>query len=365
MRIADVIAHLENYAAPALQEHYDNAGLVVGDPQVECTGILVSLDVTEAVVAEAKAKNCNLVVSHHPIIFKGIKKLNGKDFVERTVISAIKNDIALYAIHTNLDNVLNGVNGKIADILHLQHRKVLLEKEGHLRKLVTFCPVADAEKVRKAIFAGGAGAIGNYSGCSFNIKGEGTFKAEANADPYVGEIGERHHEDEVRIEVIFPAYAQKVIIKNLLEAHPYEEVAYYISELLNTEKYTGSGLIGILEEKMDEVEFLKQVKNSLNVPVIRHTKITNKKVKKVAICGGAGIFLLPVAKAVGADIFITSDIKYHEYFDADGQILLADVGHFESEQFTVNLLAEYLQEKIPNFAVLKTELSTNPVHYLV
>lgn len=365
MKIAEVIAALENWAPPQLQEEYDNAGLIVGDKQQECDGILVSLDVTEEIVVEAKRKNCNLIVAHHPIIFKGIKKLNGKDFVERTVIFAIKNDIAIYAIHTNLDNVSHGVNAKLASLFHLKDCKVLLEKENHLRKLITFAPLDVAEKIRTALFEGGAGAIGKYNECSFNIEGKGTFKAGEDADPFVGEIGERHSEKEVRIEVIFPTFTQNRLMKKLREAHPYEEIAYYISPLLNTESDTGSGLVGTLENEMEEQEFLFMVKNVLKVPVIKHTKFLNKKIKKVAICGGAGFFLLPVAKAAKADVFLTSDIKYHEYFEADSQILLADVGHFESEQFTIELLANFLQEKFLNFAVLKTELSTNPVQYLI
>lgn len=365
MKIKEIYKYLESIAPLSFQESYDNAGLLIGNEETECTGILISLDVTEAIVEEALQKKCNLIVSHHPIIFKGIKKLNGKNYVERTVISAIKNDIAVYATHTNLDNVLDGVNKKIAEKLGLQNCSTLLPKEQTLQKLVTFSPVNNADAVRNALFQAGAGAIGKYDECSFNINGSGTFRANEGSQPYVGKIGESHVENEVRIEVIFPSFLQKKIIQSLKAAHPYEEVAFYIHALENVQENIGSGLIGELQEDTTETQLLSKVKTDFHLSVIKHTPLLNKPVRKIAVCGGTGIFLLNNALAAGAQVYITSDIKYHEFFDADVQILLADIGHYESEQFTTELLAELLQQKFPNFAVRKTEMNTNPVIYFM
>jgi dinuclear metal center YbgI/SA1388 family protein len=365
MKISEIIQFLEAVAPPRFQESYDNAGLLMGDKEKTCSGIIVALDVTEEIIEEAAQKNCNLIVAHHPIIFRGIKKLTGNNIVERTVILAIKKEVAIYAIHTNLDNVLHGVNKKIAEKLHLTNCKVLLPKEGTLKKLVTFAPSKNAEEVRDALFKAGAGTIGNYNECSFNIEGKGTFKPLEGSDPYAGKIGERHLEEEVRIEVIFPEYFENQLINSLKNAHPYEEVAYDIYSLSNVRDDVGSGLIGELEESTASKQFLNILKEKFGIPAIKHTKILKKEIKKVALCGGAGFFLLPQAISSGADIFVTSDIKYHEYFDADNRILLADIGHYESEQFTIELIAEILQKKLPNFAVLKTEINTNPVSYFI
>ena len=363
MKINDVIKSLENIAPLSLQESYDNAGLIIGNPEDECTGIITSLDVTEAIIKEAIQKKCNLIVAHHPLIFKGLKKLNGENYVERTVIAAIKNNIAIYAIHTNLDNIIEGVNKKIAEKLNLQNCRVLLPKEGTLKKLVTFSPRENVDEVRNALFEAGAGAIGKYDECSFNLEGKGTFKANEGSDPYVGKIGERHTESETRIEVIFPGFLQYQIVKSLKEVHPYEEVAYDIYALENQRDDIGSGLIGEFPESISEEELLKLLKSTFGLSVVKHTPFLEKKISKVALCGGAGFFLLPNSIAAGAQVYITSDIKYHEFFDADNKILLADIGHYESEQFTIGLIAELLQQKFPNFAVLKTEIITNPVHY--
>lgn len=363
MKIKEITGHLENLAPLSLQESYDNAGLLVGDKEWECSGIIVSLDVTEEVVAEALKKNCNLIVAHHPILYKGLKKLNGNNYVERTIISAIKNNIAIYAIHTNLDNIIEGVNRRIAEKLSLQNCKVLLPKPGTLKKLVTFSPTENAEEVRSGLFKAGAGAIGNYNECSFNLQGEGTFQAMEGSNPHLGEIGKRHVENETRIEVIFPAGKENKIINALKECHPYEEVAWYMSSLDNWQDGRGSGLVGNLEQEMDENELLALLKKEFGLSVIKHTPFLNKKVNRIAVCGGSGFFLLPHAQAAGVQVYITADVKYHEFFDANGTILLADIGHYESEQFTINLLTEFLQQKFPNFAVQKTEINTNPVNY--
>jgi dinuclear metal center YbgI/SA1388 family protein len=365
MKINEVITALEAFAAPSLQEDYDNAGLIIGTPDHECSGVLVTLDVTEDVIGEAIQKKCNLIVAHHPVIFKGLKKINGKNYVERCVIAAIKNDIAVFAIHTNLDNIGNGVNQKIAQKLKLENTKVLLAKHGMLKKLVTFAPEKNAEQVRNALFTAGAGMVGRYSECSFNVEGLGTFKAGEEAKPYVGSIGERHQENETRIEIIFPGYLQNQIVQSLNESHPYEEVAYDIYELSNHYQDIGSGLVGDFPEPVSEGDLLLILKEAFNIPVIRHTRFLNRKITRAAVCGGAGSFLLPAAKSSGAGVYITSDVKYHEFFDAEGAILLADIGHYESEQFTIGLLADILREKFRNFAVLKTEILTNPVNYFM
>jgi dinuclear metal center YbgI/SA1388 family protein len=365
MKIKDVIAVLETLAPPFLQEGYDNAGLITGDENAACTGILVSLDATTAVVDEARGKGCNLIVSHHPIIFSGLKRITGKNYVQKAVIKAIKNDIALYAIHTNLDNIVNGVNGKIADLLELKNFSILAPKANQMKKLYTFVPVSNADKVRQSIFDAGGGHIGNYEECSFNAEGYGTFKGALDTNPYAGKPGELHRENEMKIEVIFPAWLEGNILKNLLAAHPYEEVAYDIISLDNRLSSIGSGIIGELKEPLDELAFLETLKIKFKLKVIKHTGLLNKQISKVALCGGAGSFLISSSLAAGADIFITSDIKYHEFFDANDKMVVADIGHYESEQFTINLLQEFLEQKFPTFAVLKTAVNTNPVRYFL
>jgi len=363
MKVQDITSFLEKIAPSSFQENYDNAGLITGNADWECTGVITALDATEAVVLEAIKKKCNLIVAHHPIIFSGLKKINGKNYVEQTIITAIKNDIAIYAIHTNLDNVLQGVNGKIADAIGLINRQVLQPKNNLLKKLFTFVPIEHAEKVRNAIFAAGGGQISNYSECSFNAEGTGTYKAGEGTNPFTGKIGERHSEPEIKMEIIFPAWLEKGICSAMIAAHPYEEVAYDIIQLENTSLQVGSGLVGELPEPVSEAVFLSDIKRIFNILVIKHTALTGRKVKKVALCGGAGSFLIGAASAAGADFYISSDIKYHEFFDANGKLVVADIGHYESEQFTIGLLSEFLQQKFPTFAVLKTGVVTNPVNY--
>ncbi len=365
MKINDIISFLESTAHPSLQEHYDNAGLITGDAGWECNGIICSLDATEDVVNDAIAKKCNLIVAHHPIIFGGLKKINGKNYIEKAVIAAIKNDIAIYAIHTNLDNVLHGVNGRMAEMLGLKNVSILAQKENTLKKVFTFAPVDKAEQVRNAIFMAGGGHIGNYSEVSFNAEGTGIFKAGEGANPYVGQVGKLYQEKEIKIEVIIPAFLESKIAAAMIAAHPYEEVAYDVVSLTNTNQQVGSGVIGELPDAIDEKQLLTQLKQVFKVPVVRHTVLLSKPIKKVAVCGGAGSFLISKALASGADVFITADIKYHEVFDANSRMLIADIGHYESEQFTINLLQEILEQKFPTFAVLKTEVKTNPVNYFL
>lgn len=363
MKILDLITVIEKYAAPELQEDYDNAGLITGNSSWNCTGAMCTLDVTLEVLQEAKQKNCNLIVAHHPIIFKGLKKINGKTYVEQVIIEAIKNDIAVYAAHTNLDNIVLGVNGMIAKKLGLKNITILQPKNKALRRLITFAPADKAEKVRNAIFDAGGGHIGKYSECSFNSNGTGTFKAGEGADPYVGEIGERHHENETKIEIVYPFYLEEQVVKALIDSHPYEEVAYDVFTMENVHFGIGAGIIGELERPEDEKDFLKFVRKSFKAEGIRHTALLGRPVKKVAVCGGAGSFLIKKAAQKGADMYITADVKYHEFFDAEEKLVLVDIGHYESEQFTTELLHDLLAEKFPTFAVLKTKVNTNPVRY--
>lgn len=363
MKIASIVSHLESLAPLSLQESYDNAGLIIGNSDWECTGILCSLDATEEVIREAAEKKCNLVISHHPIVFGGLKKINGHNYVERTVIEAIKRDIAVYAIHTNLDNMIEGVSGHMASKLQLKNIRVLAPKQSTLRKLYTFVPENKATEVRQAIFKAGGGHIGNYSECSFNTEGWGTFTAGGGSNPYVGKQGEQHQEKEIRIEVIFPSFQEKSILEAMKSAHPYEEVAFDIVQVANSHPGLGSGVIGELEQAMDEEALLQTIKGAFGLKVIRHTPLLKKPVKKVALCGGAGSFLISKALQAGVDLYITADVKYHEFFDANSSLVIADIGHYESEQFTIGLLQKILEEKFPTFAVLKTTVNTNPVHY--
>jgi dinuclear metal center YbgI/SA1388 family protein len=363
MKIAEIINHLETIAPAALQESYDNAGLLTGNANWDCTGAICTLDVTEDVVLEAIEKKCNLIVAHHPIIFSGLKKITGKNYVEKTIIAAIKNDIAIYAIHTNLDNVLHGVNAKIADKLGLINRQILQPKIGNIKKLYTYVPIEFADKVKDAIFAAGGGAIGNYVECSFVTEGIGSFKATDGTKPFVGNIGERHYEKEKKLEIIFEEHKQNAILNALIKNHPYEEVAYEIIGLDNTNNTIGSGMVGELENEVLEADFMQLLKTQFGLKFIKHSSFLGKKVKKIAICGGSGSFLTKVAIATGANFYVTSDVKYHEFFDVENKLVLADIGHWESEQFTIDLLAEVLQQKFPTFAVLKTGVKTNPVQY--
>lgn len=364
MKVKEVLSNLEKWAPLPLQESYDNSGLIVGDADAEVTGILVSLDCTESVIDDAIAQNCNLIVSHHPIVFKGLKRLTGSNYVERTVLKAIKNDIALYAIHTNLDNVQTGVNQRIADRLNLVNREILAPKKEHLRKLVVFCPHQHAEAVRSAMFDSGAGGIGDYDECSFNLKGEGTFRGLDNSNAYVGEKGKRHTEPETRIEVLYAAHQERRILNAMISAHPYEEVAHDIYSLENPDHTVGAGMIGELETEMDEMAFLLKLKKQMNTNCVRHTPLRGMPVKRVALCGGSGSFLLHRAKSSEADVFITGDFKYHDFFDADNQIVIADIGHYESEQFTIDLLVERLSKHFPNTLISATSVNTNPIHYI-
>ncbi|MDE5678148.1 Nif3-like dinuclear metal center hexameric protein [Phocaeicola sp.] len=364
MKIKEIINALERFAPLPLQDGFDNAGLQVGLTEAEATGALLCLDVTEAVVDEAVMLGYNLIISHHPLIFKGYKSITGRDYIERCILKAIKNDITIYSAHTNLDNAPRGVNYKIAEKLGLSHVRILEPKEECLLKLVTFVPDAQAGKVRQALFEVGCGSIGNYDSCSYNLSGEGTFRAQKGANPFCGEIGKLHKESEIRIETILPSFKKAVAIKALLAAHPYEEPVFDLYPLTNAWAQIGSGIVGELEEPETELDFLRRVKKTFEVGCLRHTRLSGRLIQKVALCGGAGAFLLPKAVKANADVFITGEMKYHDYFNYENEILIADIGHYESEQYTKELFYSIIQERFPELEVQMTRINTNPIKYL-
>ncbi len=362
-KIKDIISVLEQIAPPAYQESYDNVGLQTGNLQDTVTGVLLTLDCTEAVLDEALQNNCNLIIAHHPVIFKPLKKLTGQYAVERIIIKALQNNLAIYACHTNLDSVFNGVNSKICQKLGLVNTRILAPKTGLLRKLVTFIPVNDTAKVLRALHQAGAGHIGDYQNCSFQVTGTGSFQPINNANPTIGEVNKQEFVEENRIEVIFPAYLENKIVQALFEAHPYEEVAYDLLPLTNYNQQVGAGMIGELLNTMSELDFINYLKEKMELQVVKHTAFLNKNLKKVAVCGGTGSFLIKDALRQQADIFITADLKYHEYFEAENKIMLTDIGHYESEVYTKELFYEIIKNKFTNFAVLLSKVNTNPVRY--
>jgi dinuclear metal center YbgI/SA1388 family protein len=364
MKIKEIISVLEEMAPLAYAEDFDNVGLLVGDQDVEATGVLVCHDALENIIDEAIAKNCNLVVCFHPILFSGLKKITGKNYVERAVIKAIKNDIAIYAVHTALDNHQEGVNKIFSDALGLINTKILIPKHHFIRKLVTYTIPENAEEVRNALFDAGAGTIGNYENCSFNSKGIGTYMGNEHSNPQVGERFEFVQGDEIKIEVTFEKHLENKILKALFKSHAYEEVAYEIYELQNQHQNIGLGMIGELKNSMNEKEFLLFAKEKMECGGIRHSNFTGKEIKKVAVLGGAGSFAIKNAIQAGADAYLTADLKYHQFYEAENQLLLADIGHFESERYTKNYIVEYLRKKILNFAVILSEENSNPVKYL-
>jgi dinuclear metal center YbgI/SA1388 family protein len=364
MKIKEIISILEEMAPLAYAEDFDNVGLLVGDHDTEATGVLVCHDALEYIIDEAIAKKCNLVVCFHPILFSGLKKITGKNYVERAVIKAIKNDIAIYAVHTALDNHQEGVNKIFCDALGLINTKILIPKQNFIQKLVTFTIPENAEAVRNALFNAGAGTIGNYENCSFNSKGIGTYMGNEHSNPQIGERFEFVEGDEIKIEVTFEKHLENKILKALYKSHAYEEVAYEIYTLQNQHQNIGLGMIGELKNPMNEKELLLFVKEKMQSDGIRHSAFTGKEVRKIAVLGGAGSFAIKNAIQAGADVFLTADLKYHQFYEAENKLLLADIGHFESERYTKNYIVDYLRKKILNFAIILSEENTNPVKYL-
>lgn len=363
MKIADVVSYLEELAPRSSQESYDNAGLLVGNKGCEVTSVLVCLDCTEEVVAEAEKLGCNLIIAHHPVIFKGLKSLTGDNYVERTILSCIKKDIALYAIHTNLDHYWKGVNFEIGNRIGLKNMRILSPKSNVLVKLVVYVPKENIDTLNKSVFNAGAGKIGNYEECHFSTEGNGTFKPVENANPFSGKLNELNEVHEIKAEYLVSTHKLQQVLKAMKMAHPYEEVAHDIIPLANENQTEGAGMIGELDKEMDELEFLTLLKQTFKCGAIRHTPLLQKKIKTVAFCGGSGSFLLKQAISSKADVYFTGDFKYHEFFDADSRLLIADIGHYESEQFTTNLIADILKKKFTTFAVHLTGINTNPINY--
>jgi dinuclear metal center YbgI/SA1388 family protein len=364
MKLKEIISLLETWAPSSYQEGYDNSGLLVGDGDMEITKALISLDCIESVVEEAIQENCNVVIAHHPILFGGIKQLNGSNYVERTIIKAIKNDIAIYAIHTNLDNISTGVNAMMAEKLSLINTQILVPKKQLLRKLATYIPPANFEPVSQAVFGAGAGHIGNYSQCGFSVIGSGTFMGNENSNPAIGKPGQLEKLDETKFEVIFPLHLERKIIHALKESHPYEEVAFEIYTIENEFAQVGSGMIGDLPAEMELDDFLKLVKKQFQLQTLKYTDYGNP-IRRVALCGGSGSFLRSDATRHGADVFLSSDFKYHEWFDADRKLSYIDIGHYESEQFTKELIFNYLKKNALSLQSQISRVETNPVKYIL
>lgn len=364
MQIKDIINFLEAWAPPSLQESYDNSGLIIGNSMDKTARVLITLDVTEAVIDEAIAQNCDLIIAHHPLIFSGVKRIGTHHWVDRCIRKAIRHDISIYAIHTNLDHVMSGVNGEIAKRIGIKNGRPIDPKRGTLLKLTVFVPQEDKSQLLVALFDAGAGEVGNYDHCSFSLNGEGTFRPNDLANPTIGERGIDQTVEETRIEVLVPSYAKGNVLSAMKSAHPYEEVAYYLSELINTNQEIGSGLMGELDQPLEVHSFLEHLKKAMKLSVIKHTKLIKTKIQKVAVCGGSGRFLLEQAIRTKADIFISSDFKYHDYFEANDDIIIADIGHYESEVFTKDLLYESLTKNFAKFAFRLSEVDTNPIKYL-
>lgn len=362
-QLQEIIQCLESFAPTRYQESYDNSGLLVGDPAMQITRTLLTLDCLEDVVDEAIARGCELIIAHHPIVFKGLKSLTGKNYVERVILKAIRHNIAIYACHTNLDNVRLGVNERIAARLGLKNTQVLVPGTASLKQLYTYVPLEQSAQVSEALFAAGAGQLGNYSSCSFNTPGTGTYMPNEAATPFKGDKNELHREGEVKIEVVYQVHLERNVLRALREAHPYEEIAYGLLDIGVPNKDIGAGLVGDLDVSQSGHDFLAHLKKAMNAGCVRHTRVLEKGVKRVAVCGGSGSFLLRDAIRAGADCFVTADFKYHEFFDAEARLMIADIGHYESEQFTVEIFSEILLKKFPTFAVLTSMVNTNPVSY--
>jgi dinuclear metal center YbgI/SA1388 family protein len=360
---SQIARQLENLAPLAYQENYDNSGMLLGDPQTPILGVLTCLDVTESVLQEALELKANLIVAHHPIIFSGLKRLSGQNQTERVVMRSIKEGICLYALHTPLDKVLGGTNAFLAQKLELSSLKILAPEKGRLKKLTVFVPQTHSSELLEALAQAGAGNIGNYSHCSFVVQGQGSFKPNERANPFLGKAGEIERVDESRIEVIFPSHIEPQVLKALKEAHPYEEVAYFVYDLANSHSQVGLGMLGELPEAMSGERFLEYCAQKLSLKVIRHTALL-PEIKTVAVCSGSGTSLLPKALSQKAQAFVSSDFKYHQFFEAENQIIIADIGHYESERFAAEILARWLKDYF-DLPIFQTQIGTNPVDYFI
>jgi dinuclear metal center YbgI/SA1388 family protein len=364
MKLKDICSYLDSVVPLSFQESYDNSGLQTGNPETDISSAIIALDITEEVIDEAIAAECDLVITHHPLIFRPLKKITGSTYVERVLIKAIKSEVAIYSCHTNLDIIKEGVSRKMASKLNLQNVRVLSPLKHQFLKLVTYIPESYLEKVREAVFMAGAGRIGNYDKCSFGTSGTGTFRAGEGTKPFVGRKGELHLEKEIRFETVLPANIKDQVIMNLIGAHPYEEVAYDIYSIENEYSEAGLGCVGELLKETDEPAFLQSLSDIFKAEGIKFSKLTGKKIKRVALCGGAGISLLGEALRARADVFVTADLRYHDFFNAENRLLLTDIGHYESEKYSIEIIYDLIIKKFPTFAVRFSETNTNPINYL-
>ncbi len=359
--IGDLSSALESVAPSLYAESYDNVGLLVGRSEWKCEKVLVALDITEAVVQEAIEKGVQAIVAHHPVIFGGIQRLTGEDTAQRAIELAIKHSIALLACHTNLDAIEGGVSYRMAQAISLVNVRTLQPRSGLLWNLIVYVPAESAETLLEALWEAGAGKMGAYDECAFRSHGLGSFRPKEGAHPHNGVIGERAFADEIRLELLVPEGARKKVHQCMMEHHPYEEIAHSWLKHDGVHHSVGFGAIGQWDA-CDWPEAVRRIKTAFGVASFRHTMPIASDYRTVAVCGGAGADLLAQAKSQQAELFITSDITYHRYFGADDRLVFIDIGHWESEQHAMELLIDIVREKFPNFAVLKSETNTNPMH---
>ena len=364
MKLKELVSFLDTAIPVSFQESYDNSGLQLGDPETDISRALLTLEINARVMDEAIRENCDVIISHHPLIFDGLKKITGRTTTEKLVRTALQKGIAVYSAHTNLDAVQGGVSWRLAGKLQLSGIRVLSPLSHRVMKLVTFVPTDHSTAVRDAVFSAGAGVIGKYDNCSFSLEGKGSFRAGEGSNPFRGETGSVHSEDEVRFETIFYSHLKDKVLRALMDSHPYEEVAYDLYLLENENIDAGLGCVGNLSQELEENKFLGFVAETLEAQGLRYSELTGRKIKKVALCGGSGAFLLKEAISSGADAFITADIKYHTFQEAAGRILLVDAGHYESEKFSAEILYDLIIKKFPTFALRFSEINTNPINYL-
>ncbi len=370
VRCQQIFDWIEEWADPALAEDWDHIGNLVGSPADSVSRVLVTLDVTDEVIAEAIDENVNLIVAHHPLFRDPIPYLRSDLFSSSRVYRLIQKGISLYAAHTNLDAAPGGINDVLADLLGLRDVEILFPTyEENLYKIVVFVPLGHEERVREAISARGGGWIGNYSDCTFQTEGVGTFRPLEGTKPFIGETGELERVRETRIETIAPQKKLSDLLKNMIAAHPYEEVAYDIYPLKNTGTKAGLGRIGRLPESLALADFARKVKDSLGLGMVRITGDPQRSVSKIALCGGGGMSLLEQAIKCDADLYLTGDIRHHGALDAlDRGIALVDGGHYGTERVIVPVLADYLQKKAKEagegLTVLVSQINTDPFSYI-
>lgn len=363
MKLAELTKKLDTIFTTQQAEDFDNVGLICGNPLREVRRILVCHDALETVIDEAIEKDCQLVIAFHPIIFKGMKRISGRNYVEKSVLKALENKIGIYAVHTALDNDYFGVNDGICSALGLEKTSILLPKKDHLHQVQFFVPKSSTQAVKEAVFKAGAGTIGLYDECSFSVQGTGSFRPLEGADPHIGNTNERTHVAEDMVTVICENYKTQGVIKALKSVHPYEEVAFQVIRLENEHPLVGLGKYGDLPEALSFEDFLEKIKKVFRLKMIRHSHFSRSTIRRIGVLGGSGSSGIQAAMDRGCDAYLTSDLKYHDFFIPEGNMLLCDLGHFESEQFVVSQIITRLSEKIPNFVVLKSEVNTNPINY--